>query len=94
MSTNADNFRANVAPNAWEKGGLDANQYAASLGAVQVSTEPAECWDGEGQGFLWRFRDGSLALIREDGNEVLRGGANIASRIKRQFADVLRETDR
>lgn len=84
MAHNADNFRARVCDFAFEKG-LDAKQFAERLGAKQLSAEPAEAWDGEGQGFPWQFPDRTIALIRGDGHEVARGGRNIAARIKRQY---------
>jgi hypothetical protein len=88
MSTNADNFRQRVVDHAFEAGS-DAITFATRLGARRISDEPAHAWDGEGQGFLWRFRDGSCALIREDGHEVATGGRAVAARIQRQYGAVL-----
>jgi hypothetical protein len=85
MTTNADNFRARVADQAWERG-ITAIDFATRLGARQLSDQPCEAWSGEGEGFPWRFPDGSVAMIRGDGHEVGVQNRSISARIARQYA--------
>jgi hypothetical protein len=85
MTTNADNFRQRVADHAWERGAT-AIEFATRLGAAQLSDRPCEAWGGEGEGFPWRFRDGSLAVIRSDGHEVAVQNRHFSLRVATQYA--------
>lgn len=85
MAHNAANFIRRVVDDAFEKG-LDAKQFATRLGAKQVSDIPCPRWDGERIGFVWRFRDGSMAIIRDDGHEVMKLDSGIGKYLKQHYA--------
>lgn len=83
MTVTANNFRQRVCDQ-FDRG-VNAIIFAKRLGGVKVSEEPALAWAGEGQGYPWRFRDGSIALIREDGHEVAPSDAGVRLRIRQQY---------